>query len=170
MKMTDFCRRVEKFVKTYPTPLAAGLTVLLIIAGVWYAASRPNQRVIGAMDNLAQLTENIRRNYKNRPDYWGLSTENVIQKQIAPSAMLRDGRLTSPVAAEISVGGDENGSMVMPGMRSFYIAFKNLSKKDCVDMAVYPLSEKSSSGCFPLLLKTATKKPFFNGAAKTPCR
>ena len=78
MKMTDFCRRVEKFVKTYPSPLAAGLTVLLIIAGVWHVASRPNQRVIGAMDNLAQLTENIRRNYKNRPDYWGLSTENVI--------------------------------------------------------------------------------------------
>lgn len=170
MKMTDLRRRVEKFVKTYPTPLAAGLTVLLIIAGVWHAASRPNQRVIATMDNLAQLTENIRRNYKNRPDYWGLSTENVIQKQIAPTGMLRNGRLTSPVAAEISVGGDENGSMVMPGMRSFYIALKNLSKKDCVDSAVYPLSEKSSSGCSPLRLKTAAKKPFFNGAAKTPCR
>lgn len=87
---------MKNLLKTYPTPLAAGLTVLLIIAGVWYAASRPNQRVIGAMDNLAQLTENIRRNYKNRPDYWGLSTENVIQKQIAPSAMLRDGRPDKP--------------------------------------------------------------------------
>lgn len=161
MKMTDFCRRVEKFVKTYPTPLAAGLTVLLIIAGVWHVASRPNQRVIGAMDNLAQLTENIRRNYKNRPDYWGLSTENVIQKQIAPSAMLRDGRLTSPVAAEISVGGDENGSMVMPGMRSFYIAFKNLSKKDCVDMAVYPLSEKIKLGLLSVTLKNGDEETVF---------
>ena len=126
--------------------MAAGLTVLLIIAGVWHVASRPNQRVIGAMDNLAQLTENIRRNYKNRPDYWGLSTENVIQKQIAPSAMLRDGRLTSPVAAEISVGGDEKRQYGHAGHAQFYIAFKNLSKKDCVDMAVYPLSEKNNPG------------------------
>ena len=28
MKMTDLRRRVEKFVKTYPTPLAAGLTAI----------------------------------------------------------------------------------------------------------------------------------------------
>lgn len=84
MKMTDFCRRVEKFVKTYPTPLAAGLTVLLIIAGVWYAASRPNQRVIGAMDNLAQLTENIRRNYKN-----GRTTGGFQPKTSYKSRLLR---------------------------------------------------------------------------------
>ena len=35
MKMTDLRRRVEKFVKTYPTPLAAGLTVLLILVLIW---------------------------------------------------------------------------------------------------------------------------------------
>lgn len=169
MKMTDLRRRVEKFVKTYPTPLAAGLTVLLIIAGVWHAASRPNQRVIAAMDNLAQLTENIRRNYKNRPDYWGLSTENVIQKQIAPAGMLRNGRLTSPVAEEISVGGDENGSMVMPGMRSFYIAFKNLSKKDCVDTAVYPLSEKIKLGLLSVTIKNGDEETVFPmGRRKRP--
>ena len=82
MKMTDLRRRVEKFVKTYPTPLAAGLTVLLIIAGVWHAASRPNQRVIATMDNLAQLTENIRRNYKNRPDYWGFQPKTSYKSRL----------------------------------------------------------------------------------------
>lgn len=49
----------------------------------------------------------------------------------------------------------------MPGMRSFYIAFKNLSKKDCVDMAVYPLSEKIKLGLLSVTLKNGDEETVF---------
>lgn len=166
--MTDLRKSCKKFVKTYPIPLAAGLTVLLIILGIWLASGRTNQQVVAAMDNLTQLVENIHRDYKNRPDYWGLSTESVVQKQIAPDNMIHDGRLKTSVAAEINIGSDETGSIVMPGMRSFFISFKNLSPKDCIDMAVYPLSEKIKLGLLSITLKNAGEEAVFQWGGENP--
>lgn len=170
MKISELRSRALTFIRVYHTPLAVGLAVVFVFAGVWFSAVRTNQKIIDTMDNLVQLTENIRRNYKNRPDYWGLSTDSVVQKQIAPAAMLQNGKLVCPVSSDVSVGSDETGSMVMPGMRSFYIAFKNLSKKDCVDLAVFPLSEKNKLGLLSVTIKSGDEETLFQwgGEASLP--
>lgn len=168
MKISELRSRVLTFIRVYHTPLAVGLAVVFVFAGVWFSAVRTNQKIIDTMDNLVQLTENIRRNYKNRPDYWGLSTDSVVQKQIAPAAMLQNGKLVCPVSSDVSVGSDETGSMVMPGMRSFYIAFKNLSKKDCVDLAVFPLSEKNKLGLLSVTIKSGDEETLFQWGGEAP--
>lgn len=168
MKISELRSRVLTFIRVYHTPLAVGLAVVFVFAGVWFSAVRTNQKIIDTMDNLVQLTENIRRNYKNRPDYWGLSTDSVVQKQIAPAAMLQNGKLVCPVSSDVSVGSDETGSMVMPGMRSFYIAFKNLSKKDCVDLAVFPLSEKNKLGLLSVTIKNDDEETLFQWGGEAP--
>ena len=75
--------------------------------------------------------------------------------------MLQNNRLVSPIASEINIGGDENGSMVMPGARSFYIALKNLSAKDCVALAIFPLSEKNELGLLSITFKVNDKETVF---------
>lgn len=161
MKITDLCVNAKKIAKNYRLLSVILLVVLTIVIGFLLMVHKQNPEIVTTMDTLVKLTENIRHNYKNRPDYWGLSTQSVIQKQIVTASMLQNNRLVSPIASEINVGGDENGSMVMPGTRSFYIALKNLSAKNCVALAIFPLSEKNELGLLSITFKVNDKETVF---------
>ena len=94
------------------------------------------QRDIGSQEAGKQiycLSQNIRRSYQVRPDFWGLSTRSVIQQKIYPSDMLVDNdNLIGYFGNNVEVGADINGSPVMPTSKRFIIAYKNLIKPQCV--------------------------------------
>ena len=105
------------------------LVVMLLISG---------QRGIGAQEagrQIHQLAQNIRRHYQVRPDFWGLSTQSTIQQKLYPSDMRIDSNiLVGYFGNEVVIGADIDGNPVMPTSKQFIIAYKNLSKLQCIGL------------------------------------
>ncbi len=109
---------------------SVSLIVMLLISG---------QQNIGAREAGGQidlLAQNIRKHYQIRPDFWGLNTLEVIKKNIYPSTMrINENILYGYFGNEVIIGADINGNPVMPSMKNFVIAYKDLSKLQCIGLA-----------------------------------
>lgn len=133
-------------------------------------------------ENLPKLSQNIRRHYQNRPDYWGLSTKTVIDNKIAPLSMLKNGRLVSGFDSDVLVGSAPDGQMLMPGARSFDVIYKGLNKKQCIDLAVQKFNETFWLGVITITISNDNGNEVFSwndqknilpikkGAAKQICK
>jgi hypothetical protein len=97
-----------------------------------------NQRGIGSYEagrQIQQLSQNIRRNYQTRPDFWGLSTQSVIQQRMYPSDMLVDNHnLIGYFGNRVTVGADVDGNPIMPTSKQFVITYKGLTKAQCIGL------------------------------------
>ncbi len=94
-----------------------------------------------AVKELQQFSQNIRNFYKNRPDYWGLNTQMVIDKQLYPLSMYKDGVLKSHYNTLVLVGNGINADVLMPGAKSFDIVYKYLNKRQCIEFVSYRFSQ-----------------------------
>lgn len=112
--------------------------------------------------NLLKLTENIRRYYQNRPDYWGLNSDSIIKNKIVPLALLKNDRIISGFGTDILVGNTPNGSMLMPGARSFNIIYSNLNKKQCIELASGKFDEKFWLGIIDVTINNSIKNEVFS--------
>lgn len=146
MAKSELYLKIKDFVLKHRMTLCCCLALLALVILISILAGGTNKKVIQTQKDMIVLAENIRKQYTKKPDYWGLSTPSIIQNGIVPNVMLRDDKLFSPIAKEMLVGADKDGNMIMPGTRSFYIIYKGLSKKNCVDMASYPMSEQNKLG------------------------
>ena len=103
------------------------------------------QKDVGAKEagtELSALAQNIRRHYKIRPDFWGLSTREVINKRLYPLTMTAETEsLHGYFGTPTTIGADENGTAVMPTGRQFAIAYHNLTKQQCVGLGSYNFSQ-----------------------------
>lgn len=110
--------------------LIIGLILSLLIGG---------QQDVGAQEagnQVVNLAKNIRSHYQSRPDFWGLSTREVITKKIYPTDMtVNDDILLGYFGNPVEIGADKNGTSVMPTMRNFVIAYNGLSKDQCIGLA-----------------------------------
>lgn len=139
--------KFDKFIILIVIAIAVGLTL-----GI-YMATKPNQKLIQAANEVISLSEDIRKHYRNRPDYWRLNTETVVAEKIAPKNLVIDGKIKNSLDNEVLVGSGFDGAMVMPGTRSFDIVYKNLSKKDCVALASYSYNEEQKLGLLSISIK-----------------
>lgn len=159
-------KRLKVIIIRYRTIIAAVVLLLLFAMMAWFVATRSNQKIVVATNNMLQLAEETRRYYHNRPDYWGLSTSSVIDKKIAPAHMISGNKLLNPLEAEFNIGSGADGAMIMPGTRSFDIAYQNLSKKDCIDLATYSLSEESKLGLLSITVNNSENETVFTWGGK----
>lgn len=128
--------------------LAIGAGIVLTAAAVLFILFNAiNKPAVEAAGQVSLLTENVRKFYQNRPDGWGISSESAVKNKIVPKAMMKDGKIVNALGKEVLLGADENGNMVMPGMRSFAVVYKGLSYRECVIAA-----EKSLTENMPLVL------------------
>lgn len=145
------------------TKLAAAAGVVLIIATGLLI--RGGDEVSGSNQeaaNLQKLTENIRRHYQNRPDYWGLNTKAIIDNKTAPLAMLKNGRIVSSFDTDVLVGTAPDGLMLMPGSRSFDIIYKGLNKKQCLELATQKFEEKFWLGVINIAISNDNGQEIFS--------
>lgn len=119
-----------------------------------------------AAKELVQLNDNIRRHYQNKPDFWGLSTQTIVQNKVYPQQMLKNGRLTGFFGNEVLVGRGENGEMLMPGARGFDIVYKNLNKKQCEELAAFRFDEKFWLGITGITLNNGKEQKYFTWSDK----
>lgn len=161
MDMRKSLNKIKIFFVKHHLFCLGGIGFVLVFAFIWHIAMAPNTKIAEAQQNMFALTENIRNFYKKRPDYWGLSTQSALKNGLIPQMMLKDSKIYSAVGQNILIGSDEAGSVVMPGMRSFYIIYDGVSKKDCVDMVSYPISEQNKLGLLGIIIKNNKEEVVF---------
>lgn len=97
------------------------------------------QRDIGAREaglQIEQMADIIRGHYKMRPDYWGLSTAEVIKHKLYPQDMVVSGdKLLGYFNNPVEVGMNTEGLAVMPTVNYFTITFRDLTKDQCTALA-----------------------------------
>ena len=119
--------------------------VLVIILIIAMLTSGPSKRFVNAINQMIDLSENIRSYYQNRPGYWGLNTNIVINNKIAPAGMIADGKLSSQFD-EVLVGFGIDGEIIMPGAKTFDIVYKGLNRIDCINMVGYKFKDEQYLG------------------------
>lgn len=139
--------KFDKFIILIVIAITVGLAL-----GI-YMATKPNKKLIQAANEVISLSEDIRKHYRNRPDYWRLNTETVTAENIAPKNLIIDGKIKNALGNEVLVGSGFDGTMVMPGTRSFDIVYKNLSKKDCISLALHSYNEEQKLGLLSITVK-----------------
>lgn len=103
-----------------------------------------------AANQLIKLTDKVRQKFSTRPDFRMLNTQWVIDNQILPEDMIDDNRIVNALGKNVLIGFGAQGQMLMPGAKSFDIAYENLSYDECVALASYQFSEQELLGLLSL--------------------
>ena len=123
--------------------VSAAIAAMLVLIAVLLLSGQKEIGVREAGYQIAKLAQNIRNHYKMRPDYWGLSTKEVIEKEIYPLEMsISNNKLIGYFANEVEIGADKNGAAVMPTVQSFVIAYNGLNKAQCIGLAANKFNQE----------------------------
>ena len=142
--------------------------VLLLIILFLICSKKEDIGTNNAVKELQQFSQNIRRFYQNRPDYWGLNTQTAIDKQLYPLSMYKEGVLKSYFNTPVLVGSGINADILMPGARNFDIIYKYLNKKQCVELASYNFEQNFWLGVSGVSIITENKETLFNWGKENP--
>lgn len=140
---------------------AAGFLLIIWGAAVLIFSDKDIGSEIAA-GQIQSLSENIRRYYQNRPDFWGLSTQTVIDKQMAPRNMIVNGRLVNYFGKPVTAGNGEDGAMLMPGARHFDISYHGLNHQECAETASYKFNEKFWLGVTEVSINNGSQTEVFS--------
>lgn len=115
---------------------------VIVVTGIFACYSKAKiYRIAGAQAD--ELSQNIINHYKHKPDYWGLSTNEVIKQKLYPDTMKTEqGRLIGSLDNRVEIGADENGNTVMPTSKNFVIAYNDLNKQKCIGFGGHKFSEQ----------------------------
>lgn len=153
---------ISRLAKTDRKYLVIGTGVVILLAAgffIWFGVSAAPAK--NAAQQVTQLSENVRKFYQNRPDGWGISSEAAIKNNIVPPAMLKEGNIVNALGKEVLLGADENGNMVMPGMRSFVVVYKELSYRECLTATKESLTENMQLALNNLIVKNDDRSTEF---------
>jgi len=124
--------------------------VILVIPLSLFCCSE--QDIEPAANQLVDLTAKIRQKFSNKPDFWKLNTQWVIDNQILPENMIDDGCIINALGKNVLVGFGAQGQMLMPGAKSFDIVYENLNYNECVALASYQFSMQQLLGLLSLVI------------------
>lgn len=127
------------------------LAIILLI-GVILCLQRPSSEIVQANKDIMTTAEKIRTYYRNRPDYWGLDGKMAISNNLY-TGTLTNNQIFNGLNKAIVIGSDINGSTVMPGQRSFVIGYRDLNKKECVELSSFRWQEEDKLGLLSLSLQ-----------------
>ena len=136
---------------------ALALSLLAIVRG------QQNVGAFEAGNQVIALAKNICDTYKMRPDFWGLSTQEVIRQKLYPASMRVEGdKLKGYFANNVEIGANEDGVAVMPSMRSFVIAYNDLNKKQCIALASHQFEHDFWLSVSELVIKNNKSEQIFS--------
>lgn len=141
-KSTKLLKKLKKI--KFSKKIVLGTSVaLVLLMGLFVISGKNNEKAIAAGEQVGILAENIQKFYRNRPDAWGLNTETVINKRLLPENMSkREEILVNLLDKKTTIGSDKIGNMVMPGNRSFKIAYWDLNREECIEISSQEINEK----------------------------
>lgn len=144
------------------------ITAVIITVLAWVI--RPNPKISQAATELALTADNIRVFYQTRPGYWGLDNSIVIKNDLAAQGMIQNGEIKNAFGKLVKIGQDADGNIVMPGSRSFVVAYHDLNKNECTAMAAFKLNDNASLSLLEMDLINSQGTTEFNwgGTNKLP--
>lgn len=128
-----------KFFATKEQTVKFSLPLLIIFLGFYSCIF--SQKIINKnLDEIFTISDQIRQYYADRPDYWGLSTSEVVQKKIIADTFLNNDKIIISGNKEIFIGQGKEAEIVMPRSSSFDIILPKLTKAQCMAYAEKKLS------------------------------
>lgn len=125
---------IINLIKKYKIIIMATLisSITVGIAIFVFVNIKENKIYKKAEEQIIELSQNILKSYKIRPDFWGLSTNEVINKKLYTHNMkAENNKLIGYFNNIVEIGADDNGNIVMPTEKHFVIAYKDLTEKQC---------------------------------------
>jgi len=119
--------------------------VAIVFIGILLCLQRPAGEIIQTNKELLSTADKIRSFYRNRPDYWGLNTQEVIANKLYVGQIEND-KLINALGKEVVVGSDVEGTNIMPGQRSFVISHLKATNKECIELAAFRWQEEGKLG------------------------
>ncbi len=124
------------------TTIKAVLPILVVAVG-FYACTASQKTINKNVNEIFLISDQIREHYANKPDYWGLSTETVLQNKFISPVFIQNGKIMLSGGKEIFIGNGQNADIVMPRSTSFDIILPKLTKAQCIAMAEAELASEN---------------------------
>ena len=116
------------------------IPLLLVCIGVFAITS--SKRIINRdINEIFQISDEIRGHYVGKYDYWMLSTNMIIKEKMISNNFITDNKIILSSGKEVFVGEGVDTTPVMPMHQSYDIVIKNLNKAECINFVEYSLSE-----------------------------
>jgi len=138
MKAKDLYLKLKNiiFMHKYFCLATVFFILLLIASGFWIFGGNIKGSEEAAKE-IVELSQNIRKHYQNRPDFWGLNTQMVLDKKIYPNKMLQNEKLTGFFGNPVQIGNGASAEVLMPGARNFDIIYTELNKAQCKELLTF---------------------------------
>lgn len=131
--------------------------MLLGVYFVFWWNSSPKTNINEASKQVFEIASQVRKHYVQKPDYWGLSSSN----QILTNLFYSNGKLINALSKPILLGQGADGAMIMPGGRSFDVVYKELTKSECIALAVYEQPVSAEVGLLQITITNSEKTTEF---------
>ncbi len=123
---------------------AIKLLLPLIVVCLGFYSCVSSHRIINKnIDEIFMISDQIRGYYAGKPDYWGLSTSEIIQNRVIADKFLVNDKIMISGNKEIFIGQGKDAEIVMPRSTSFDIVLPKLTKAQCMAYAETELSSEN---------------------------
>lgn len=137
----QFCiKRCMLFFQAYQRTIIKFSIPFLIIIILLYSCLSARRVVNHNLTTIFELANNIRLYYSNKPDYWGLSTNVLINNDVIPSQYVEHNVIRLENGVRILFGEGYSAEPVSPRALTFDIIMPNLNKAQCLSYAEALLS------------------------------
>lgn len=118
------------------------IAIPIVIVGIGLYSIGGSKKIVHKnIDEIFQISTEIREYYVGKPDYWKLSTAEVIDNGMISAKFINNNHIVLTGGNEVFIGKGVNASPVMPLSQSYDIVIKNLNKADCMFFVEYNLDE-----------------------------
>jgi hypothetical protein len=115
---------------------------LFVICCGFYSCTCSHKLVERDIIDIFLVSDIVREAYVSKPDYWGLSTKELLNQSIVPNTYIRQGHLVLSSGKEILLGKGATPDIVMPRSQTFDIVIKDLTKGECMTYAEYSIPQE----------------------------
>ena len=190
MKLSNFNIQINKFlkdIKSHILPFIKGkwsvcanslsahkntllkvVLPLLIIGAGYYACSQSQSAISKNMEAIFSISDNIRAYYSDKPDYWGVSTQSLIDNKVIPSKFIHQNKIMLSGKTEILIGNGEKADVVMPLSQYFDIVMPKLNKAQCMSYAEAPLMPEDSLKVYSIRIINTLGNYLFEWGGERP--
>lgn len=149
----------EKAKENKETLIKAFIPFCFIALG-FYTCTSSQRIVLQNVSDIFEISDEIRNNYAQKPDYWGLSTQTAIKEKYIPERFIKDQKIILSSGNEAFVGDGVDADTVMPRALSFDIVLPKLNKAQCIahteaaissenQVKLLKISVANASGIYP---------------------
>ena len=130
------------FSENKETIFKISLPAVIIFLG-FYSCSGINPKADTEVQNIFQISDDIRLYYSTKADYWGLNTDFVLDNKIIDSKFIRNKKIVIGTNTQLLIGKGSNATPLMPRDNYFDVVIKDLNQKQCALFLEANISEQN---------------------------